>query len=66
MIVIIGNGISGVTAARHIRKKSNSGYYNYFIRIKIFFFKDCFNVRFHGTYEIRTHTTIRSPFLGKE
>lgn len=50
-IVIIGNGISGVTAARHIRKLSNK-------RISIisaesdYFFKNSPDVCLHGSYEI--------------
>ena len=56
-VVIIGNGISGITAARFIRKSSD-------LKITVisdeqfYFSQDCFNVCVHGTYEVFTNSTL--------
>jgi glycine/D-amino acid oxidase-like deaminating enzyme len=49
-IVIIGNGIAGVTLARHIRKTIQN--YYHFIRDRIFLFENGIDVLFYGTYEV--------------
>ena len=51
-IVIIGNGISGVTAARHIRKLSDKKITIVSAETDYFFFKNCTHVCVYGTYEI--------------
>ena len=51
-IVIIGNGISGVTLARHIRKNSDKKITIVSAETEYFFFQNRFDVRIYGAYEI--------------
>ena len=51
-IVIIGNGISGITTARHIRKQSNVEITIISDESPYFFFSHSADVCLYGTYEI--------------
>ena len=51
-IVIIGNGISGVTAARHIRKKSDKKITIISAETEHFFSRTALNVCLYGPYAL--------------
>jgi NADH dehydrogenase FAD-containing subunit len=50
-IVIIGNGIAGVTLARHIRKNQIQKLLLYLLKLS-FLFSYRFNVRVYGAHEV--------------
>ncbi len=57
-IVIIGNGISGITAARHIRKRSPHEVTVISSETEYFFFAHRADVRFYGAHEAGRHQTL--------
>ena len=58
-IVILGNGISGITAARHLRKRTDRPITIISEEHPLFFFKDGTNVCLYGTYAVRSNAALR-------
>lgn len=57
-LVIIGNGIAGITVARNVRKRSEMDITIISSETEHFFFPYGADVYLHGSYGIRTYQTI--------